>query len=473
MTGAGPSPSGNVVALVEDDAALRDATAQALDLAGMEVLPMADAAAALHAVGADFRGIVVSDIRMPGISGLELFDRLHRLDPDLPVILVTGHGDIAMAVDAMRRGAYDFLAKPCPTDRLVSSVRRALEKRRLVLENRVLRAGLGEGDGSAPMLGDTPAMASLRDRIRQVARIDVDVLIEGETGTGKEVAARMLHRLSGRGDRPLVALNCGAVPETMMESELFGFEPGAFTGAAKRRVGLIEHSHQGTLFLDELESMPPALQVRFLRVLEAREIIPLGTNEVRRLDLRVVAAAKIDLVEASRRGAFRPDLFHRLNVVTIRLPPLRERRGDIPLLFGHFAAAAAARFRRDPAPITPAISRHLSGHDWPGNVRELRHFAERATLGLSELPDAAPGAPPGDPSGNGSMDAPGNLPALVDRFEADRIRQALQRCDGDVRATLGLLGIPRKTFYDKLARHNIDRGAYVPASRDRPTDPTA
>jgi two-component system C4-dicarboxylate transport response regulator DctD len=247
-----------------------------------------------------------------------------------------------------------------------------------------------------------------------------------------------------------VALNCGALPEAVIESELFGHEPGAFTGAQKKRVGRIEHSSGGTLFLDEIESMAPALQVKLLRVLETREVAPLGTNEVRPLDLRVVAASKVDLGEASAAGRFREDLFYRLNVVTVRIPPLRERKGDIPLLFAHFSDRAAARFRRPAPPLTAAVERQLLAHDWPGNVRELSHFAERFVLGLEAAEE--PPAP---------EHAEGTLPERVERYEGQVIRAALEATGGDVRATLQALGIPRKTFYDKLARHGIDRAQYA------------
>jgi two-component system C4-dicarboxylate transport response regulator DctD len=437
------------VAFVDDDAALRDANAQTLELAGLDPLPLASAAEALARVDAGFEGVVVSDVRMAGMDGLALFRRLRDLDADLPVILITGHGDIPMAVSAMREGVYDFIPKPYAPEALVASVHRALEKRRLVLENRRLRAAASTEDDGL-LLGETPAMQRLRRTLRHIADADVDVLVVGETGSGKEVVSSALHRWSRRASRPLVALNCGALPETVIESELFGHEAGAFTGAQKKRVGRIEHASGGTLFLDEIESMPPSLQVKLLRVLETREVAPLGTNEVRSLDLRVVAASKIDLGEAAARGEFREDLFYRLNVVTVRIPPLRERRGDIPLLFAHFLGRAAARFRRPAPPMTAVVERHLLSHDWPGNVRELSHYAERFALGLEAADDPAPPE-------NGA----GTLPERVERFEAMLIRQALENNGGDVRATLAALGIPRKTFYDKLARHGIDRAQFV------------
>lgn len=441
------------VILIDDDRDLLKATAQTLELAGFSVSAFAVAAEALAGLDAGFAGVVVSDIRMPQIDGLQLFNRVLRLDADIPVILVTGHGDIAMAVNAIKDGAYDFITKPFAADRLVQSVRRAAEKRRLVMENRALREAAGEAQDGLPLIGQTPAMDRLRRTLRQIADTDVDVLVTGETGSGKEVVASLLHRWSRRAKGNFVALNCGTLPETVIESELFGHEAGAFTGAQKKRIGRIEHASGGTLFLDEIESMPVSTQVQMLRVLEMREVTPLGTNEVRPVDLRVVAAAKVDLGDPRQRGAFREDLYYRLNVVTISIPPLRERRDDVALLFFYFAERAAARFHR-PVPAVPAtVHRHLSDHDWPGNVRELAHFAERFVLGLEEGAEAQPPAPT-------QSTAAMKLPERLERYEADIIRETLGRNEGDVRRTIEALGIPRKTFYDKLQRHGIVRSDF-------------
>lgn len=446
------------VILIDDDRDLLRATAQTLDLAGLSVTACASALEALPLIDDTFTGVVVSDIRMPRIDGLELFDRIRDVDADIPVILVTGHGDIPMAVKAIRDGAYDFIAKPFAADRLVQCVRRAGEKRRLVLENRRLRETAAGTDDDLPLIGQTPVMERLRRTLRQIADTDVDVLLMGETGTGKEVVASLLHQWSRRARGNFVALNCGALPEQIMESELFGHEQGAFTGAQKKRVGRIEHSSGGTLFLDEIESMPPSTQVQMLRVLEMREVTPLGTNEVRPVDLRVVAAAKVDLGDPAARRDFREDLYYRLNVVTLSLPPLRERREDIPLLFRHFTQRAAKRFRREVPDLNPDVSRRLGEHDWPGNVRELTHFAERFVLGLE---------PDNDSSGSSLSAAPASgetLPDRLARLEAQIIRETLEAHQGDVRRTIEALGIPRKTFYDKLQRHGIVRGDF--AARD-------
>jgi two-component system C4-dicarboxylate transport response regulator DctD len=346
----------------------------------------------------------------------------------------------------VQSGVYDFIPKPMQAERLALTVERAMEKRRLTLENRRLRNALVEAEDSLPLLGQTPVMERLRRTLRQIANADVDVLILGETGSGKEVVANALHQWSHRSVNEFVPINCGALPESVIESELFGHEVGAFTGAAKQRIGRLEHSSGGTLFLDELESMPLATQVKLLRVLEVRRITPLGTNKIRDLDLRVVAASKVDLAEASRRGEFREDLFYRLNVVSVSIPPLRERRDDIPLLFTHFLNRAAKRFKVEAPEVDSTLHDFLMMHDWPGNVRELGHFAERFVLGLEEDQPMTTGA-----------DVRLPLPERLARTEAEILRQTLKLHGGDVASCLADLGIPRKTFYDKLKRHGITR----------------
>ena len=442
------------VYLVDDDSQLRKAMRQTLELEGMTVMPFPRAEQALEALSIDFDGIVITDVRMPGMDGLQFFERVREIDTDLPVILITGHGDVPMAVAALHSGAYDFISKPFPAERMVESARRALEKRHLVMENRALKRVALQAEDDLPLIGQTPAMERLRNTLRHIADTDVDVLVAGETGSGKEVVATALHRWSKRrAQGNFVALNCGALPETVIESELFGHEAGAFTGAQKKRVGRIEHSSSGTLFLDEIESMPPAVQVRMLRVLEMRKVSPVGSNEERAVDIRVVAAAKVDLGDPVLRGDFRDDLYYRLNVVTLSIPPLRERKADIPLLFSHFIKKASTRFGMPVPSITSTVSRYLNDHDWPGNVRELGHFAERVVLGLE-------GAATDKPSADTRITS-GTLSERMDREEAQIIRETLEKFDGDVAGTIGALGIARKTFYDKLQRHNISRTDYV------------
>ncbi len=435
--------------LVEDEAALRLATAQTLELGGFTVQACASAEEALPLLRADYPGVLVTDVRLPGRSGLDLLAHVHGLDAELPVIVVTGHGDVAMAVQAMRSGAYDFIEKPFASDRLMDAVNRAQERRRLVLENRTLRAASALHPDTPDLIGRSPAIEHLKTLIRNVGPAGVDILINGQTGSGKEVAARLLHAASGRKGN-FVALNCGALPETVFESEIFGHEPGAFTGAQKRRIGKLEYANGGTVFLDEIETMPLSLQVKLLRVLQERRLERLGANEAVALDCRVIAASKADLLQLSAEGKFREDLYYRIGVVTIDLPRLRDRREDIPLLLAHFVQEAALRYGRPLPQWTPAQMEAWQARDWPGNVRELRNFAERLTLGLGQ--DAAP-PPPVAPS----QPAPeaGTLPELVDTYERRLIEAELASADGNVSLAADRLGVPRKTLYDKLKKFQL------------------
>lgn len=424
------------ILLVEDDPSVREACCQTLELADYAVHACDSAEAALQHFARHPDCIVLTDVRLPGMDGLQLMAALRQADPELPVTLVTGHGDVGMAVQAMRDGAWDFLEKPWQRERLLEVLARALAQRRLQLENRRLRAEHGTIDSL--LLGDSPAIRQFKARLATVAATDADVLVLGETGSGKELVARALHQ-SGPGARgEFVAINCAALPETVFESEMFGAEPGAYTGASKRRIGKIEHADGGTLFLDEIEGMPLALQAKLLRVLETREVERLGSNQPVKVACRVVAASKVDLKALSDAGQFRADLYYRLNVISLRLPPLRERSEDIPLLFNHFASLAAERFRRPLPQLSPGQLASLMTASWPGNVRELAHSAERFVLGLEDevLTSGA-----------------GNLPQQLEQLEARLIREALQACGGEVGRTAEVLGIARKTLYDKLARY--------------------
>lgn len=436
-------PALNAVALIEDDADFREALVERLTLEGLDVRAFASAEAGLKGVEPDFPGVVVTDLRMPHMDGRQLLDRLQADDPALPVILITGHGDVADAVAAMRAGAYDFVAKPFPFERLMDSLRRALEKRALVLDNRRLAVLAADGAVETPLMGDSAVIRQLRATLAQIADARMDVLIEGETGVGKESVARSLHNAGRRRPHPFVAVNCGALPEGLIESEMFGHELGAFAGALRRRIGHVERAHNGSLFLDQIESMPLDVQVKMLRVVEEREIQPIGAGEPRVLDLRILASARGDLGQAVQDGAFREDLYYRLNVVRLRVPPLRERREDIPLLFARLLERAGAEAEQRPV-LTDRARRHLIEHDWPGNIRELAHYAQRVTLGLEDEPAAS--VAPDDGLG---------LSDRVARFEAEVLRETLQACGGDIPAVLDRLRLPRKTLYDKLARHGL------------------
>ncbi|CAI8889080.1 sigma-54-dependent transcriptional regulator [Pseudomonas chlororaphis] len=439
----------NSVMLVDDEASIRTAVEQWLSLSGFEVQLFSRAEDCLARLPRDFPGVILSDVRMPGISGLELLKQVQQRDPDLPVILLTGHGDVPMAVEAMRDGAYDFLEKPFSPETLLSSLRRALDKRGLVLENRRLHEQADTREKiDSTLLGVSRALQTLRRQVVDLAALPVNVLIRGETGSGKELVARCLHDFGPRADKPFVALNCAAIPEQLFEAELFGHESGAFTGAQGKRIGKLEYADGGTLFLDEIESMPLAQQVKLLRVLQEQKLERLGSNQSIAVDLRIIAATKPDLLDEARAGRFREDLAYRLNVAQLRLPPLRDRREDIPLLYEHFAHAAAERLGRSVAPLSGAQLSRLLSHDWPGNVRELANVAERQVLGLGEPEPEA-------------IDPGQSLAAQQEAFEAQCLRAALTRHKGDIKAVLNELQLPRRTFNEKMQRHGLAREMFL------------
>ena len=439
----------NSVIVVDDEAPIREAIQQWLSLSGFTVQVFSRGEECLARLPEHFPGVVLTDVRMPGMSGMELLAQLQARDKDLPVILLTGHGDVPMAVQAMRDGAYDFLEKPFSPETLISNLRRAMEKRQLVLENRRLHE---QADArtrlDATLLGVSPSLQTLRRQVLDLSQMPVNVIIRGETGSGKELVARCLHDFGPRADKPFVALNCAAIPEHLFEAELFGHESGAFTGAQGKRVGRLEYADGGTVFLDEIESMPMAQQAKLLRVLQDKRLDRLGSNQSIEVELRIIAATKPDLLEEARAGRFREDLAYRLNVAELRLPPLRERREDIVMLFSHFARAAAERMGREPPTLSAAQLSALLSHDWPGNVRELANAAEREILGLN--PAQADSAQPGQ-----------SLAAQQEAFEAQCLRAALSRHKGDIKAVLNELQLPRRTLNEKMQRHGLVREMFL------------
>jgi two-component system, NtrC family, C4-dicarboxylate transport response regulator DctD len=437
------------VLILDDEADVRDSLSQWLEVAGLTPEPLAEAEAVLQRLTPNFPGVLISDVKMPGMDGVQLLDAVLTRDADLPVILMSGHGDIPMAVAAMRRGAYDFIEKPFAPDRLLEAVKRALEKRALVLENRALRHYRAASGMEALLVGRTPVMDRLRTLIADLASTSASVLILGETGAGKELVARCLHDFSPRAKKPFVALNCGAIPESMAESELFGHEAGAFTGATSRHIGKLEYATGGTLFLDEIESMSAALQVKLLRALQERVIERLGSHKPIAIDLRVVAATKERLTATAR---FRADLYYRLAVAEIELPPLRARQEDILLLFQRFADSAARSYRRPLPPVSSEMATQLQQHPWPGNVRELRNSAERYALGLPPLP--GPGLASVPPGG-----APLNV--QIDALERRLLIDALHRHQGAIAAVMADLGLPRRTLNEKMLRYGLERQDFV------------
>lgn len=431
------------VLLIDDDEAMRRSTEQALDLAGFTVQPFASAEAALALLGPGFAGAVVSDIRMPGMDGMTLLERVILADRELPVILITGHAEVSLAVDAMRRGAYDFIEKPFATQGLASVLRRALDHRALVIENRRLRAVAGQRDDlEARLPGRSAAVIDLRRRIRTLGPSEADALVIGPTGAGKEVVAQAMHDLSPRAGRPFIAINCAALPAQLIESELFGHEAGAFPGALRPRYGRFEHARGGTILLDEIGSMPLDLQARLLRVLQDRVITRLGSNEPVALDVRFLATSKIDLARAAEAGTFRQDLLYRLAVATIHVPPLSQRREDIPLLFLQLVREAAARHGVPDRLPEPELLTELAACDWPGNVRELRNAADRFVLGLDWMEGAGRQTP--------------RLAERVAGFERSVIAGAIAAHRGHLRRVYESLGISRKTLYEKMQKHGLD-----------------
>ena len=445
------------VFLVDDEESVRQSISQTLQLADLRVEIFSSAKDLIPRLSADLNGVILSDIRMPEIDGLELLDKCLAIDSKLPVILISGHADVSTAVNAIQQGAYDLLEKPFSNVLLVDKIKRALNQRQLSLENRLLKDELASQNRIGPrIIGKTPAVKQLRYLIRQVANANTDVLIMGETGTGKELVARSLHEQSKRRDNHFVAINCGAIQEQLLNSELFGHEAGAFTDAKQKRIGKFEHANGGTLFLDEIESMAMTTQIPLLRVLQERSIERLGSNKSVPLDIRVLAASKVDLKTAAEKNEFREDLYYRLNVVMLELPPLRERRADIPMLFQHFVLVAAARTKAEMPALDSKAVQILLKHNWPGNIRELRNIAERyVLLGESFKFDL-------DALMYSSQSPVGlSLPEQMNNFEKALIEQTLISHDGNLAETMKALCLPRKTLSDKLCKHQLDRKHYI------------
>lgn len=442
------------IVFIDDESDIRRVMHQSLTLEGLTVECFSDGDSALRQLSPLFTGVVLCDYHMPGRDGLSVLADIQALDAGIPVIILTGQGDISTAVTAMQKGAYDFIEKPFNHDELIELLRKAQEKRQLALENRYLKDQLEQVGRPGPrLLGASPPMKRLLALVDSLADTSADILIHGETGAGKDALARHIHESSGRSAKNYVAINCGAVPENLIESELFGHESGAFTGAERKRIGKFEHAHGGTLFLDEVESMPMALQVKLLRVLEERTIERLGSNTGIPIDVRIITATKSDLKALSQAGDFRADLYYRLNVVEVRIPALRDRPEDIPLLFQHFALIAAEHHGREIIPLTPEQSAWLKQQEWPGNARELRNLAERYVLMGPLALDEGQQSPAVHHSGR-------NLSDTVEAFERSLIQNALRAANGSIKDTMRELGLARKTLYDKMKKHGLNKDWY-------------
>jgi DNA-binding NtrC family response regulator len=446
--------------LVDDEEALRSVMAERLVDHGFDVTQAGSGEQALKLLSDFAFDVIVSDLRLPGIDGRQVLDAALDRYPGIVAIVVTGYGTVKDAVDAIKRGATDFVAKPFQFDELLHVLHTALEQRRLKSENAYLRQQLDTRFGLGAMVGKSEPMRTLFQLIETVAPTNATVLIIGETGTGKEVVARAIHQTGPRRAHRFVAINVSAIPETLLEAELFGHVRGAFTGAVGMRQGRLEQADRGTLFLDEVGTMSTALQMKLLRVLQEREFERVGDNKSVKVDTRVIAATNSDLAKMVKEGSFREDLYYRLNVITVQLPPLRDRKEDIPLLASHFVSKFINGSRPDLPLVSQDAMRHLMAYSWPGNIRQLENAIERAIALLGgragiEVSDLPPEIQAAQIPVVPSVDFPDDgvdLPDLVDQIERDLIQRALRRTGGNKAAAAGLLKLKRTTLVEKLKR---------------------
>ena len=447
------------ILVVDDEPNILSSVARALGLEGYDVEVAGSAELALEKLERQSFDAILLDMQLPGMNGLELLSRLSEEDVTSPVLMMSGHGTIELAMEAVRRGAVDFIEKPIGSDRLVLSIGQCLKLRALEQENQELRRRFGTGPS---MLGESAAIVALRSQVELAARSNAPVLVLGERGTGKELVAAAVHEGSARADGPFEKLNCAAVPESLIESELFGHEPGAFTGATKRRQGKFERANRGTLFLDEVGDMPTPMQAKLLRVLQEGEVERVGGTSTVKVDVRIVAATNKSLEEEIEKGAFRADLFDRLNVVPLRIPPLRERPGDVALLASHFLELACEVHDRPGKRISEGAMRLLASYPYPGNVRELRNLVERLVIltpdeeiGEQEARALLPASVSDASATHFRPETP--LRELLDAAERDFIERALKHRQGPVTKTASDLGIERSHLYKKMRALGIRR----------------
>ena len=452
-----------VALVVDDEDDIRSVLTELLEHAGLDVTSAADGNAAVEQFGRIRPALVLLDINMPGRGGLEVLPELRALDPAVPIIILSGEGQISVVVQAIQGGAYDYLAKPIEPRVIMLAVRRALAHRALVAEVAGLRQRAGAAAGLRSQMGPGPEVERIVEQVTQVAGSGFTVLIQGETGTGKELVARALHLQSPRRERPFVALDCGAIPDTLIESELFGYEKGAFTGADRRKEGHFELADRGTLLLDEIGNLPAATQGKLLRVLQERQVQPLGARQPRRVDVWIIAASNASLHEAAEAGRFRQDLYYRLNEFTIALPALRERAGDIPYLAQRFVEEAAMELGRPARRISPDALDTLCRHPWPGNVRELRNVMRQAVLRSGDViarDDVALGRSPvgaRESAGPAGVPLPLREVARAAAAEAERraICEALAAAGGNKSEAARRLSTDFKTLHLKMRELNI------------------
>jgi DNA-binding NtrC family response regulator len=446
------------ILVVDDELSILLLLREALTQWGYQVTCVKSAGEALDAIRTELFDAAITDIRMPDMSGLDLLREIKRQDESIEVVMMTGYPTIASAVEALKEGAFDYLSKPLILDELRHLMTRMMERRFLRGEVHSLRARLGEELTVNELVGTSGAMQRVKDIVGKVAVSDSPVLIEGESGTGKELVAAAIHRLSVRAKRPFIPVNCSAIPPDLLESEFFGHVRGAFSGAVADALGLFRGANQGTIFLDEIAELSPSLQVKLLRVLQEMQVRPVGSTKAYPVDVRVIAATNRDLDRAMVEGAFRQDLFYRLNVVRVSLPALRERRDDIPALVSHFLRRFNRRFRREVRGIAPEALAALAAYDFPGNVRELENLIERAyamgardQLTLADLPSLSKIPVPAAPA---AATAGRPIPTLAE-VEKDLILRALDTFKGDKETAARALGISRRTIYRRLKEYGM------------------
>jgi two-component system response regulator HydG len=448
------------VLVVDDDEPHAQAVAESLERVGYECTVATTGREALRLIEEQNYDIVLTDLIMDGVGGMEILSKAKRELPDAEVVILTGHSTIKTAVTAMQAGAATYLTKPLDINELRTVVDKRSQSQRLARSNQELRRQLDERFGFEGVVGNSPQMHAVIDRLRQIAPTSATVLITGESGTGKELVAKALHINSPRRNKPFVPLNCAALSENILESELFGHVKGAFTGADRERKGWFEHANGGTLFLDEVGDIPLATQVKLLRVLETGEIVRVGTNEPIKVNVRLISATNRELTEAIAAGTFRPDLYHRLKVVSIKMPPLRARREDIPLLIDHFLKEFSAAHGKPVTSITPAARKALAAYSWPGNVRELRNTVESmvvidgdGVLDVDDLPEDLQAA--GPPSDGGASGADHLIGKSLDEVERYYIQETLKLTNGNREETARILGIGERTLYRKLKEYGV------------------
>ncbi|HSB71763.1 MAG TPA: sigma-54 dependent transcriptional regulator [Candidatus Methylomirabilis sp.] len=454
------------ILVVDDDLAIREALSRTLERLGYDVVLAEDGQAGLDRLRQGGIHILLADLKMPKLSGQELLKAAKALAPDIEVIVITGHGTVEDAVEAMKEGAYDFITKPFKRVQLEKTIRKAAEKQTLVLQNRALQQRLDELQGAGQIIGSSPAMLRTLGLVNQVAPSSATVLIQGESGTGKELFANAVHHGSPRRDRAFIKVNCAALPETLLESELFGYEKGAFTGAVARKEGRFELADGGTLFMDEIGDLSPATQAKLLRVLQEGEFERLGGTRTLKADVRLVAATNAELATLVRERRFREDLFYRLNVITIQLPPLRERREDIPLLAQHFLRRFAGKNAKTITGFTDEAMDLLQTYNWPGNVRELENVTERAVvLGRSSMVTPADFPETLVGSDQAARHLVISIGTPLEEVEDRLIDETLRYTKGDKTLAAKLLGIATRTIYRRL------KGELEPRQADQPRDP--